>query len=133
MRRPSTAASAGVDGESRTSPFGSAYSMRTSGKWTRGACSIREIHETFPEKTGPHTRRSRLRYIAWKAKNAVRCVKRISNANICEAAVSRVAAQNRLVDELLSLFGGRSKACHLKMFYGGDSFRGPSSAAWRPL
>jgi len=34
---------------------------------------------------------------------------RISNANIFEAEVSRDAAQNRLIDDLLSLFGGRSK------------------------
>ena len=44
-----------------------------------------------------------------EGKGALRCVKRISNANIFEAAISRNAAQNRLVDELLSLFGGRSK------------------------
>jgi len=42
-------------------------------------------------------------------KEVVRCVKRISNANIFEAAISREAAQRRLVDELLSLFGGRGK------------------------
>jgi hypothetical protein len=42
-----------------------------------------------------------------EGKGAVRCVKRIANANIFEAAVSRDAAQNRLIDDLLSLFGGR--------------------------
>ncbi len=35
--------------------------------------------------------------------------KRISNANIFEAAISRDEAQGRLIDELLSLFGGRTK------------------------
>jgi predicted transcriptional regulator len=39
----------------------------------------------------------------------VRCVKRISNANIFEAAISRGEAQGRLIDELLGLFGGRTK------------------------
>jgi predicted transcriptional regulator len=33
-------------------------------------------------------------------------VKRISNADIFEAVVSRTAAQRRLTDELLGLFGG---------------------------
>ena len=42
-----------------------------------------------------------------EGKKAVRCVKRIGNANIFEAAVSRDAAQNRLIDDLLNLFGGR--------------------------
>ncbi len=42
-------------------------------------------------------------------KKALRCVKRISNANIFEAAISRNDAQRRLIDELLALFGGRAK------------------------
>jgi predicted transcriptional regulator len=44
-----------------------------------------------------------------ESKKAVRCVKRISNANIFEAAISRREAQGRLIDELLGLFGGRTK------------------------
>jgi len=42
-------------------------------------------------------------------KKALRCVKRISNANIFEAAISRKDAQRRLIDELLALFGGGAK------------------------
>jgi predicted transcriptional regulator len=42
-------------------------------------------------------------------KKALRLVKRISNANIFEAAMSRDDAQGRLIDELLGLFGGRTK------------------------
>jgi predicted transcriptional regulator len=42
-------------------------------------------------------------------KQALRCVKRISNANIFEASISRDEAHTTLVDELLALFGGRSK------------------------
>lgn len=42
-------------------------------------------------------------------KKALRCVKRISNANIFEAAISRDQAQRRLIDDLLALFGGRAK------------------------
>ncbi|SPE41996.1 Transcriptional repressor, CopY family (fragment) [Candidatus Sulfopaludibacter sp. SbA3] len=44
-----------------------------------------------------------------ETKQALRLVKRISNANIFEAAVTREQAQNRLIDDLLSLFGGRTK------------------------
>jgi hypothetical protein len=44
-----------------------------------------------------------------EGKGALRCTKRISNANIFEAAISRDDAEGRLVDELLSLFGGRTK------------------------
>jgi predicted transcriptional regulator len=42
-------------------------------------------------------------------KKALRRIKKISTALIFEAAVSREAAQGRLIDELLSLFGGRSR------------------------
>ena len=77
--------------------------------WTRGACSIREIHETFPEKKRPAYTTIQTTVYRMERKKAVRCTKRISNANIFEAAVSREEAQNRLIDELISLFGGRPK------------------------
>jgi BlaI family transcriptional regulator, penicillinase repressor len=77
--------------------------------WTRGACSIREIHETFPEKNRPAYTTIQTTVYRMEGKNAVRCVKRISKANIFEAAVSRDQAQNRLIDELLHLFGGGPK------------------------
>ena len=71
--------------------------------WTRGACSVREIQEAFPKAKRPaYTTISRM-----EGKGAVKCVKRISNANIFEAAVTRDAARNRLIDDLLGLFGAR--------------------------
>jgi predicted transcriptional regulator len=44
-----------------------------------------------------------------EVKKVLRRVKKIATANIFEAAVTREAAQRRLVDELLGLFGGRSR------------------------
>ncbi len=44
-----------------------------------------------------------------ETKRAIRRVKKISNAHIFEAIVSRAAAQGRLIDELLRVFGGRSQ------------------------
>src|SRR6476661_5196518 len=77
--------------------------------WTRGACSIREIHETFPESSRPAYTTIQTTVYRMEGKQALRCVKRISNANIFEAAISREAAQNRLIDDLLALVGGRSQ------------------------
>jgi predicted transcriptional regulator len=77
--------------------------------WSRGACSVREIHETFPEKSRPAYTTIQTTVYRMEAKKALRCVKRIGNANIFEAAISRDAAQNRLIDDLLALFGGRTK------------------------
>jgi predicted transcriptional regulator len=42
-------------------------------------------------------------------KQAMHCVKRISNANIFEAVISREQAHTSLVDDLLSLFDGHAK------------------------
>jgi len=44
-----------------------------------------------------------------ETKKAVRRVKKISNAHIFEAVISRDAAQRRLIDDLLGLFGGRTQ------------------------
>lgn len=75
--------------------------------WTRGACSVREMHEAFPEESRPAFTTVQTTVYRLEAKKALRCVKRISNANIFEAVVSRDAAQGRLIDDLLSLFGPR--------------------------
>src|SRR6202790_4960395 len=77
--------------------------------WQKGACSVREIQETFPEPGRPAYTTVQTTVYRLERKKALRCVKRISNANIFEAAISRNDAQRRLIDELLSLFGGRAK------------------------
>ena len=77
--------------------------------WSRGACSVREIQESFPERSRPAYTTVQTTVYRLEAKKALRCVKRISNANIFEASVTRGQAQGRLIDELLSLFGGRTK------------------------
>jgi BlaI family transcriptional regulator, penicillinase repressor len=77
--------------------------------WTRGACSVREIHEALPDQGRPAFTTVQTVIYRLEKKQAVRCVKRISNANIFEAAISRDDAHSSLVDELLALFGGRPR------------------------
>jgi BlaI family penicillinase repressor len=77
--------------------------------WRRGACSIREIHEALPAKGRPAFTTVQTVVYRLEKKQALRCVKRISKANIFEAAISRDDAHTTLVDELLNLFGGRPK------------------------
>ena len=77
--------------------------------WTKGACSIREIHEGLPAKARPAFTTVQTVVYRLEKKRALRCVKRISKANIFEAAISRDEAHTTLVDELLALFGGRPK------------------------
>jgi BlaI family penicillinase repressor len=77
--------------------------------WNRGACSVREIQEAFPEPGRPAYTTVQTTVYRLEKKQAVRISKRISNANIFEAAISRNQAQSRLIDELLNLFGGGTK------------------------
>ena len=77
--------------------------------WTRGACSIREIHDALPVKGKPAFTTVQTVVYRLEKKGALTCIKRISNANIFEAAISREEAHMTLVDELLALFGGRPK------------------------
>lgn len=77
--------------------------------WTHGASSVREIQERFPEKNQPAYTTVQTVVYRLEAKKAVRRIKKIGNAHIFEAAVSRKAAQRRLINELLALFGGRTQ------------------------
>jgi predicted transcriptional regulator len=77
--------------------------------WSQGASSIREIQEAFPERGRPAYTTVQTTVYRLEAKGALRRVKKISNAHIFEAAISRNAAHRRLIDDLLGLFGGRTQ------------------------
>jgi BlaI family penicillinase repressor len=77
--------------------------------WTRGECSIREIQEAFPAKQRPAYTTIQTTVYRLEAKNIVRRVKKVGNFHIFAAEVSREAAQGRLIDDLLALFGGRTR------------------------
>jgi BlaI family transcriptional regulator, penicillinase repressor len=77
--------------------------------WNKGDCSVREIQESFPAKNRPAYTTVQTTVYRLEAKKALRCVKRISNANIFEAAISRKQAQGTLINDLLALLGGRAK------------------------
>ena len=77
--------------------------------WSRGACSVREIQESFPAKKRPAYTTVQTTVYRMETKGVLRIIKRISNANIFEATISRDQAHMTLVDELLALFGGRPK------------------------
>jgi predicted transcriptional regulator len=77
--------------------------------WNRGAASIREIQESFPEHDRPSYTTVQTTVYRLEGKKAIRRVKKISNAHIFEATISRNSAERRIIDELLSFFGGRSQ------------------------
>jgi len=75
--------------------------------WTHGGSSVREVQETFPEEGRPAYTTVQTMMNRLEVKKAVRRAKKISNAHIFEATISRNAAQRHLIDDFLGLFGGR--------------------------
>ena len=74
--------------------------------WTRGASAVREIQDAFPGPKKPAYTTIQTVVYRLESKKALRIVKRISNANVFDAAISREQAHGTLIDELLALFGG---------------------------
>src|SRR5579872_1690527 len=77
--------------------------------WDRGPVCIRDIQESLPEPHRPAYTTVQTTIYRLERKKAVRRVRKIGNAHIFEAVVSRGAAQTRLIDDLLGLFGGRTQ------------------------
>jgi predicted transcriptional regulator len=77
--------------------------------WEGSPVSIREIQERFPASERPAYTTIQTLVYRLESKKAVRRVKKIGNAHLFEAVISRRAAQRRLIDELLAFFGGRTQ------------------------
>jgi predicted transcriptional regulator len=75
--------------------------------WTVGPCSGREVQESFPEQDRPAYTTVLSIISRLEAKKAVRRVKKIGNAYIFEAVISRRATQSHMLDDFLRLVGGR--------------------------
>jgi BlaI family penicillinase repressor len=77
--------------------------------WERGPSAVREIQEAFPEKGRPAYTTVQTIVYRLEAKDALRRVRKISNAHIFEATVSREASHSSLIDDFLAHFGGRTQ------------------------
>src|SRR5581483_4973638 len=75
--------------------------------WTRGPCAIREIQEAFPKRARPAYSTIQTTVYRLEKKKTLRRIRKIGNAHIFEASISRGQAQGKLIDDLLSLLGGR--------------------------
>ena len=76
--------------------------------WAHGKASIREIQEAFPE---PRPAYSTIQTIVYRleAKGALRRVRKIGNADIFEPLVSKDVTRLKMLDEILSFFGGKAQ------------------------
>jgi len=77
--------------------------------WQHGASSVREIQEALPARGRPAYTTVQTTVYRLEAKGAVRRVRKVGNAHLFEAVLSRSTAEGRAVDELLGWFGGRSQ------------------------
>ena len=75
--------------------------------WANGKASIREIHGAFPEPRPAYTTIQTIVY-RMEAKHALQRVDRVGNADIFEPIAARDVTRNRVLDEILSFFGGQA-------------------------
>ena len=85
-----------------------------------GPAAIREIQESFPAKNRPAYTTVQTMVYRLEVKKALRRARKIGNAHIFEAVISRDAAKARLVDEFLSLFGGRMQPVMAQLIEAGN-------------
>src|SRR5215467_1486932 len=76
--------------------------------WARGHASVREIQEGFPEPRPAYTTVQTTVY-RLETKGALRRTRKIGNAHIFEPTVERDVTRHRLLDSILSFFGGRAQ------------------------
>jgi predicted transcriptional regulator len=74
--------------------------------WDLGPSSVREIQESLPEKDRPAYTTVQTMIYRLEQKGAVARVKKIGNAHVFQAVLTRKAAHRRLINDLLSIFGG---------------------------
>jgi BlaI family penicillinase repressor len=74
--------------------------------WSLGPSSVREILESLPERDRPAYTTVQTMIYRLEEKGVVQRVKKIGNAHIFQAVLTRQAAHKRLVGDLLNVFGG---------------------------
>jgi predicted transcriptional regulator len=77
--------------------------------WAGSERSIREIVDSLPGKRKPAYTTIQTTVYRMEAKGVVKRVKKVGNFHVFAATISREAAQRRLIDDLLAIFGGRTQ------------------------
>ena len=77
--------------------------------WDLGEAAVREIQEAIPPAKRPAYTTVQTILIRLEEKGAVRRTRKIGNAHLFEPVITRKRMYERLIDELLDLFGGSSE------------------------
>lgn len=88
--------------------------------WTAGDLSIREILDALPGKRRPAYTTIQTTVYRLEAKGVLRRVRKVGNVHLFAASISRSAAERRLIDELLAVFGARPKAVMARLVETGE-------------
>ena len=88
--------------------------------WNNGPTAIREIQESFGPKNRPAYTTVQTMVYRLEAKKALRRARKVGNAHVFEALITRDAARARLVDKFLSLFGGRMQPVMAQLIEAGN-------------
>ncbi len=74
--------------------------------WILGPCSVREILENLPDQDKPAYTTVQTMIYRLEEKGAVKRVRKVGNAHMFEATITRKAVHLRLISDLLNVFGG---------------------------
>jgi predicted transcriptional regulator len=77
--------------------------------WKLGEPSVREVQEALSEKKRPAYTTVQTILLRLEQKGAVRRTRKIGNAFLFQAAITRKSVYRRILDEVLSLFGGSAQ------------------------
>ena len=88
--------------------------------WNQGRLSIREIQEAFPESDRPAYSTIQTTVCRLEEKGVVKRIRKIGDAQIFDAAITRQDARGRVLHDLLGLFGGQPKFVMAHMVEAGD-------------
>ncbi|KAA6464498.1 BlaI/MecI/CopY family transcriptional regulator [Acidobacteria bacterium AB60] len=77
--------------------------------WARGEASIREMQESFPPKKRPGYTTIQKMVYRMEDKKVLRRVRKVGNFHLFAATVTRESIERKLIDDLLTVFGGKSR------------------------
>jgi predicted transcriptional regulator len=101
--------------------------------WKLGQCSVREIQEGLPEKDRPAYTTVQTMIYRLEEKKAVRRVKKIGNAHVFEALLTKKSVYRRLIDDFLDLFGGSAQPMMAQLLESGKLSLADFKAAEKTL
>jgi predicted transcriptional regulator len=101
--------------------------------WEKGPASIRELLEAYGGKKPPGYTTVQTLVYRLEQKGAIRRTRKIGGAHIFEAVISRNAAQRKMFDDFLKLFGGRAQPLISHLIETGEMTREDIEAAKRQL